>query len=91
MWTSTWGLTPSPRPPGPDPLPPPCGRHKWMAPISILHHFFASFVFNWKEKDHPTFASNEPDSFILETYIAPLQTAITMQQSENTGYIEQLH
>src|SRR6218665_67153 len=20
------------RPPGPDPLPPPCGRHKWMAP-----------------------------------------------------------
>src|SRR6218665_3714228 len=21
------------RPPEPDPLPPPCGRHKWMAPI----------------------------------------------------------
>src|SRR6218665_3404919 len=30
------GLNPSPpvhmRPPEPDPLPPPCGRHKWMAP-----------------------------------------------------------
>src|SRR6218665_3988682 len=23
------------RPPEPDPLPPPCGRHKWMAPIHI--------------------------------------------------------
>ena len=22
-----------PRPPEPDPLPPPCGRHKWMDPI----------------------------------------------------------
>src|SRR6218665_3881693 len=24
------------RPPEPDPLPPPCGRHKWMAPIATI-------------------------------------------------------
>src|SRR6218665_1479827 len=35
MWTSTGGLTPSSvhmRPPEPNPLPPRCGRHIWMAP-----------------------------------------------------------
>jgi len=24
------------RPPEPDSLPPPCGRHKWMAPYRLL-------------------------------------------------------
>jgi len=41
VWTSTWGLTPSSvhmRPPEPDPLPPPCGRHKWMAHVSLKSH-----------------------------------------------------
>src|SRR6218665_2032754 len=36
VWTSTWGWTPPPvhmRPPEPD--PPPCGRHKWMAPNPV--------------------------------------------------------
>ena len=35
VWTSTWGLLPSPdhmRSPEPEPPPPLCGRHKWMAP-----------------------------------------------------------
>src|SRR6218665_109157 len=42
MWTSTWGWTPSP----PStcvhlsltPSPPPCGRHKWMAPY-LMDYF----------------------------------------------------
>src|SRR6218665_571176 len=49
---STWGWTPSPvhmRPPEPDPLPPPCGRHKWMAPYDIsasdLHPLNVSNIF----------------------------------------------
>ena len=27
------------RPPEPDPLPPPCGRHKWMAP-NVLYMLY---------------------------------------------------
>jgi len=39
LWTSTWGLTPRPH----EPDPPPCGRHKWMAPNKTSHNQTGSF------------------------------------------------
>ena len=37
------------RPPEPDPLPPPCGRHKWMAPISRNNCFCVKSVYAWNQ------------------------------------------